>query len=46
MSPNIGKSQRLYSLDDLYLMVTSIYGEQNADRSPTAAFAHSSKSGF
>jgi nucleoside phosphorylase/NTP pyrophosphatase (non-canonical NTP hydrolase) len=29
-----------YSLDDLYLMVASIYTEQNAHRSPSATFAH------
>lgn len=29
-----------YSLDDLYLMVASIYGEQNAQRPPSATFAH------
>lgn len=30
----------LYSLDDLYFMVASIYSEQNAQRSPTRTFAH------
>ena len=29
-----------YSLDDLYLMVASIYAEQNAQRPPSATFAH------
>ncbi len=31
---------RKYSLDDLYLMVSSIYSEQNAQRPPSATFTH------
>jgi nucleoside phosphorylase/NTP pyrophosphatase (non-canonical NTP hydrolase) len=29
-----------YSLDGLYLMISSIYGEQNYHRSPSSTFAH------
>jgi nucleoside phosphorylase/NTP pyrophosphatase (non-canonical NTP hydrolase) len=34
------KPRPTYSLDDLYMMVASIYAEQNAQRSPASTFAH------
>src|SRR5262249_6046412 len=36
----LGAPMSQYSLDDLYLMVASIYGEQNAQRPSSATFAH------
>src|SRR3989442_11422175 len=36
---SVGSASK-YSLDDLYLMVASIYAEQNAPRSPSTTFAH------
>jgi hypothetical protein len=40
MTPVPGNNQAKYSLDDLYLMVSTIYSEQNAQRSPSATFGH------
>jgi nucleoside phosphorylase/NTP pyrophosphatase (non-canonical NTP hydrolase) len=40
MASPIVKLPSKYGLDDLYLMVASIYAEQNAHRSPSATFAH------
>jgi hypothetical protein len=40
MVPPLLQVSPKYALDDLYLMVASIYGEQNAQRSPSSTFAH------
>ncbi len=32
--------RKTFSLDDIYLMVASIYSEQNAHRSASSTFAH------
>lgn len=40
MSSSALRTPRVYSLDELYLMIASIYAEQNAHRSPAATFAH------
>lgn len=40
MPPSSLEARGTYSLDDLYLMVASIYAEQNAHRSPATTFAH------
>lgn len=40
MIPRPLKVTSIYSLDDLYHMVSSIYSEQNSHRSPSSTFAH------